>query len=184
MTDGFDFGDLKLPQNFGEQVGVKKLLTAVNVRKPNKQEFFRVRSGADYQRDLALIDFDEDDSFYAVAPELFADLGDLLVPMTLFTAITRQGTVFLLPVRLPGSDGTPHPAWVSRRAAAEHAMSHWLRMGWNRESSAYDVFVAPALNEEPAWPDMAFNDLLKLAFQGRLIDSADHLVVRKLRGLA
>ena len=184
MTTKFNFETLKLPQNFSDRIGVKKLLTSINVRKPNKQEFFRVRAEEEFRRDLALIEFEEDSNFYAVAPELVADLSDVLKPTTLFTAITRQGTPFLIPVRLPGPDGISFPAWDSRRAAVERAMDEWLRVQWNRESSGYDIFVAPALKDEPAWPDMSLNDLLKLAFQGRLIESQDHLVIRKLKGLA
>ncbi len=181
---GFDFSSLKLPQNFSEQIGVKKLLTTVNVKKPHKQEFIRVHASADYQRHLALIDHEEDDCMYAVAPALYDELADLLVPATLFTAVTRQGTAFLWPVRLPGSDGKSHGSWDSQRAAAERATSEWLRIQWNKEAGAYDMFVAPGLTDEPTWPDMSFDELLKLAFKGRLIDSADHLVVKKLRGLA
>lgn len=180
----FDFASLKLPQNFSEQIGVKKLLTTVNVKKPNKQEFIRVRGGDEFQRHLALIDYEEDDCFYAVAPNLVDDLADLLVPATLYTAVTRQGTVFLWPVRLPGPDGKSHGSWDSQRVAAEQATKQWLRIQWNKEAGAYDMFVAPGITDAPAWPDTPFNDLLKLAFKGRLIDSADHLVVKKLRGLA
>lgn len=180
----FDFEDLKLPQNFSEQIGVKKLLTSVSVRKPSKQEFLRVHRGADYCRDLPLIEFKEDDTFYAVAPALINELSDLLVPASVYTAITRQGTPFLLPVKLPGPDGKSHPAWDSKRAAAEHAKREWLRIQWNKEANGFDIFVAPGLKEEPVWPDLSFSELLKLGFQGRLIDTPDHLVIRKLRGLA
>jgi hypothetical protein len=182
--DEFDFDSLKLPQNFSEQVGVKKLLTTVNVKRPHRQEFARVHSEVAYRRDLALVDYMEDDSFYAVAPNLVTELIDLLVPYTLFTAVTRQGTPFLWPVRLPGADGKSHGSWDSQRIAAERAMKDWLRIQWNKEAGAYDVFVAPGLHEEPVWPDMSFNELLKLAFKGRLIDSPEHLVIQKLRGLA
>ena len=34
------------------------------------------------------------------------------------------------------------------------------------------------------WPDCRFGELLRLAFRERLIDSVDHPVVRRLRGLA
>lgn len=184
MTNAFDFGALALPQNFSEQIGVKKQLITVNVKKPHKQEFVRVHPGEDYCRHLALIEFAEDDCFYAVAPTLVTELSDLIVPATLFTAITRQGTVFLWPVRLPGPDGKSHGSWDSQRAAAEQATKDWIRLQWNKEAGAYDLFVAPGLTVEPDWPETPFNDLLELAFKGHLIDTPDHLVIKKLRGLA
>jgi hypothetical protein len=36
---------------------------------------------------------------------------------------------------------------------------------------------------KPKWPAATFQELVKIAFAGRLIDSADHCVVRRLRGL-
>lgn len=45
MIPGFDLNALRLPQNFGESLGVKRLITRVPVRKPLKAEFFRVRTG-------------------------------------------------------------------------------------------------------------------------------------------
>lgn len=184
IKDTFDFDALTLPQNFAEQVGVKKLLTTVDVKRPHKQTFVRVHPVETYRRNVGLIHLEEDGNFYAVAPNLIGELGDVMVPVTVFTAVTRQGTVFLWPVPLPGADGKSHGSWDSQRMAAERATRQWLRIQWNKEAGAYDVFLAPNLNEEPAWPDMAFNELLKLAFRGRLIDSTDHLVIRKLKGLA
>jgi len=184
VAGGFDFSSLALPQNFSEQVGVKKLLTTVGVRKPGKQEFVRVHPDAAYQRSVGLIEYKEDDSVYAVVPGLFEELSDLMLPFTLLTVVTRQGTVFLWHVRLPGPDGNSHGSWDSQRIAAEKAMKDWLRIQWNREAGAYDMFVAPGLSDQPVWPEMSFDELLKLAFGARLIDSPDHLVVKKLRGLA
>ena len=184
MSSAFDFDSLRLPQNFSEHVGLVKKLTTVGTRKPHKQAFIRVRPDEEYRRDVPLIDFEEDDCFYAVAPNLIAELSDLLVPVTLFTAATRQGTVFLWPIRLPGPDGKSHASWDSQRLAAERAMKEWLRIEWNREAMAYEMFVAPGLRDEPTWPDLPFSELLSIAFRGRVIDSLDHIVVKKLRGLA
>jgi hypothetical protein len=41
-TSLFDPSVLRLSQNFSEATGVKKLVTTVPVRKPNKQDFIRV----------------------------------------------------------------------------------------------------------------------------------------------
>jgi hypothetical protein len=33
------------------------------------------------------------------------------------------------------------------------------------------------------WPETPFNEVLETAFKGRVIDSEDHPIVRRLRGL-
>jgi hypothetical protein len=45
----FDPAALRLDQSFAEMVGVKKLLTTVPVRKPNRQDFVRVHPDPAYR---------------------------------------------------------------------------------------------------------------------------------------
>jgi hypothetical protein len=47
---------------------------------------------------------------------------------------------------------------------------------------AYDVFEATGPFPEPQWPGIGFEELLRIAFKGRYIDSLDHPVLRRLRG--
>jgi hypothetical protein len=47
---------------------------------------------------------------------------------------------------------------------------------------ANDIFVATGIAVEPEFPAMTMNEILRIAFQGRYIDSIDHPVLRKLRG--
>jgi hypothetical protein len=44
---------------------------------------------------------------------------------------------------------------------------------------------ATALNglADPTWPDITFNEVLKIAFRDRIIDNPDHPVIKRLRGL-
>src|SRR5205814_3748339 len=108
-----------------------------------------------------------------------------VIYVTLFTAINRQGVVFLWPVRLPGVDGKENAWWLSLRTAAEQAMVQWTRVKANTSLGAYDTTAADAEMAEPAWGELEpFNDLLRIAFKGRLISDLEHPVVRRLRGLA
>ena len=36
--------------------------------------------------------------------------------------------------------------------------------------------------DEPKWPDKSFGELLRIAFENRIIDRADHPVIRELNG--
>ena len=40
QPEEFDLDAIRLSQNFGESSGIKKLLTTVPVRKPNRTQFF------------------------------------------------------------------------------------------------------------------------------------------------
>src|SRR6516225_4198840 len=102
--DPFDLASLRLNASFLETAGVKKLLTTVPARKPSPQDFFRVHPAPEYRENFAMIDLKDDREDYLVRPEILPELAGEVVLKTLFTAINRQGTVFLWPVRLPAPD--------------------------------------------------------------------------------
>ena len=183
--DPFNLDNLRLNQSFAETAGVKRLLTTVPVRKPSKQDFIRVHPGEDYRLDISLLELKDDREIYAVMGNMVQELGDEAAPYTLYTAINRQGVVFLWPVRLPMPDGKQMEWHRSAREAAATAVNKWTRVKANMSLGAYDVTVAEAFTTEPNWPeDVPFQQLLKIGFRDRLIDSPTHPVVKRLRGLA
>jgi hypothetical protein len=101
----FDLSKLRLSQNFAESTGVKKLVTTIPVRKPNKQDFIRVHPDADYRLETAVLELKEERENYLVAPDLWFELVGELIPKVLFTVINRQKVLSVWPVRLPGEDG-------------------------------------------------------------------------------
>jgi hypothetical protein len=174
---------LRLKQNFAETVGVRKLVNTIPVRKAHRQEFVRVRSGADYRFETAaLVLKEERDEIYLVAPDLWPDLTGELTPMVLFTAINRQGVLFLWPVRLPGEDGRHNPWHASALDAAKRAETHWVRVQANTSLGAYEMYEAAGSLPEPDWPPLSMAEIVKVAFRGRYIPALDHPVIRRLRG--
>jgi hypothetical protein len=62
-------------------------------------------------------------------------------------------------------------------------MTRWVRVTANQNLGAYEIRVAAGPMADPEWPEHSFRDLIKTAFQNRLIDRLDHPVIRQLRGL-
>jgi hypothetical protein len=178
-----DLNNLRLTQDFAETCGVKKLLTTVPVRRPNPQDFIRVHPDVAYRESFPAIDLKDERELYVVSRNMQAELSTECVSETLFTAINRQGVVFLWPIRLPGPDGKTNEWWRSAREAAELAMAKWVRIKANMSLGAYEIFSAESVMQDPAWPELAFNELLRIAFRDRIISSPDHPVVKRLRGL-
>ena len=184
-ADPFDLANLRLASNFAASAGVKKLLRTVPVRKPSKQEFVRVHSDPAFRENFAMIELKEDRESYLIAgPGLAIELAAEATNMILFTAVNRQGVVFLWPVRLPSADGKEMVWHSSAREAAAEAVTTWTRVTANMALGAYEVAIAETVTTEPQWPDSSFQDLLRIAFKGRLITDLDHPVVKRLRGLA
>ena len=182
-SDPFDPRNLRMNQSFIDTASVKPLLTTVPVRKPKKQEFLRVHPDPEYRADpIAIIELEEDRETYLVTPNTAIDLQNELRCVTLFTAINRQGVVFLWPVKL-GTGGARILEWYrSAREAAELCMTGWYRVTANMNLGAYEMAPAFGMIPEPEWPTASFPELLRIAFRDRFIDRLDHPVVRQLRG--
>jgi hypothetical protein len=181
--DPFDLRNLRLSQDFVETAGVKKLLTTVPVHKPNRQDFVRVHPSPDYRMNAPMIELKAEREEYVITRPLLQDLAGEFACKTLFTAINRQRVVFLWPVRLPDPDGRPMEWWRSAREAAELAMVQWVRVKPNMNLGAYEMAAPGSVMSEPEWPDVPFQEIIRLAFRDRLIDRLDHPVIKRLRGL-
>jgi hypothetical protein len=183
-ADPFNPAALRLDQSFADTVGVKKLLTTVPVRKPNRQDFVRVHSDPQYRlTPAAIIEVKEDREFYLVLPSIAQQLAGEFDVRTLFLTINRQGVVHLWPIKLPGPDGK-HNEWPrSEAVAAERAMELWVRVTANKSLGAYEVREATGELPEPDWPAFSFEEILRIAFRDHIVDRVDHPLVQRLRGM-
>jgi hypothetical protein len=164
-------------------VDVEKVLTAVPVRKPGRTEFVRVHH--DHVLDVLLLEVNSglDREHYLVMPEVQHLVLPELRRTRLYVAITKRGTVFLWPIKLP-IEGHDRIRRVSDTAlqGAEQAKSLWTKVVWNSGLGGYELFRAKGDLGEPQWPDKAFRDLIEIAFRHNLIDREDHPVIRELEG--
>src|SRR6266436_3515702 len=118
----FDPAALRLDQSFVETVGVKKLLTTVPVRRPNRQDFVRVHPDPGYRlTPAAIIELKEDREVYLVHPNMAQALPGEFSTVTLFTTINRQGTLHVWPIKLPTPEGRQNEWHRSAAEAAERA---------------------------------------------------------------
>ena len=179
----FDPERLRLDLNFAEGLGVKKALVTVPVRKPKGQDFIRVHPDPSFRLPVATIELKDDGETYLVLPDIARDIPGEYVMSTMHTCISRTGVIFLWPVRLPSPDGRQLAWHHSAKVAAEMAMKRWIRVKSNMSLGAYDIFEASCTIPDPEWPDdVTFLKLLEIAFKGRLVDSPDHPVLKRLRG--
>jgi hypothetical protein len=180
--DPFDVESLRLPRDAGAAFGVKRLLVRIPVDKPGKQDFIRVHSDPGYRIETALLE-DERERFF-VTRELLPELATetAIRRCVLFTAITRQGVVFLWPIPLPGPDGRQNPWHESAFQAAALAEKQWVRVTANQSLGGYDVLAATGNIPDPEWPALSLGELLRIASHNRIIDRLDHPILRRLRG--
>lgn len=183
--DPFDPASLRIGSDYASGLGVKKVLLTIPVRKPNKTEWFRVRPGDEWRLETTIFEAQGlDRTIYIVAPSLREEFGANLSAAVILTCVNRAGDVFLWKVNLPGPDGRANPWTESALGCAGEAVNGWCRMIANMGAGNYDLFTSSAGWPEPKWPELDFPAILKIAFRDRLIDSADHPVLRELRGVS
>jgi hypothetical protein len=182
-TGRFDPKRLRLSQDFDGLAGATKLITTVPVRKPDKLAFVRVHPDPAFMLSAALLleRVDGGDT-YLVAPSLQGEVASVAQVRALYTAITRQGALFVWPVGITGPDGRTNAWNQSAQDAAVKAQTCWVRVISNLSLGAYEMSVPRSPLPEPEWPDLSFTRILELAFRDRFIDSPSHPVLKRLRG--
>jgi hypothetical protein len=169
-----------------ENIAVEKITLTIPVKRPTRNEFFRVHPDPSMVVDWFVLERDDDmdHQVYWVTEEFRGDLVDELKPVRIFTCINKRGTVFLWPARLPGADNRLGRRWhESALEIADQAKKFWVKMQGKRDLGAYELYRARGDLDDPQWPDKQLSDLLRLAFKGDLlISSLDHPVLRELAG--
>lgn len=181
-TEDLNLDAMRLPSDFGAITGVQKVLTMVPIRKPSPQAYVRVHPDVAWTLVVAVVEMKDDNDVYLVLPELYSALAQEARPKQLYIGITRDGNPFVWLVNMPGPDGRIDMWSQSAHAGANLAKKHWVRIKSNRDLGAYEVLQANNLKDEPSWPGLSFKELVNLAFRGKVIDSLDHVVIRRLRG--
>jgi hypothetical protein len=185
--DPFDLGSLRLGSDYAAGLGVKRVITTIPVRKPSKDEWFRCRPGGDWTLTTAVLEVEKgvERSTYLLARGLWTEYSGEVTPAMIRVCANRQGDFFAWRLKLPGSDGRANSWTESALEIARAAETTWCRMKSDMTNGIYTHFV-PAddvVLPEPAWPaDLTMSDIIKIAFRGRMIETADHPVLRELRG--
>lgn len=183
--DPFNPESLRISQDFATAAGVKQVLTTIPVRKPNRQDFVRVHPGEDYQLTTVVIELKDDRESYLVTADLRDELLGEVIPVTLFLAVNRQNVLSFWPCKLPDPSGRVNAWHESALEAAHLARDGWIRVTADMSLGAYRIFQATGELPDPEWPKESLGELLKIAFKGgKLIDSVDHPVLKRLRGEA
>jgi len=164
-------------------VGAEKMLVRIQVRKPTKQEYFRVLADPAFRLTCAILEIKDEREFYLVTPNVLPALAEDVRHVELRLCQNRQGVIFLWPVPMPGPDGRTNSWHQSAREAASLAEDGWIRMVAVMAEGGYSIYRATGNIPDPDWPDKTLLELLELAFKdGKLIDKEDHTIVQQLNG--
>jgi len=174
-----DVASLALSQDYASLVTVSSQTVGVEITRPSRLEFIRTHPVWLFVCAMLEVDFEH----WVVAPALFPRYFREASAKMLIPAITRRGQLFLWPIRLPGIDGRLDRWNQTAKFAAELARTKWVRLVSNRKLGDYDIEIAEGIGD-PTWPKdvTSMDQLLKLAFVDKVIDSESHPVLLRLAG--
>ena len=173
--------DLRLPQDFENMVNVEEVVTSVSIGKPNWQTYFRVHpEWSDCYPIFAKKQDGEADDLYIVNTKAVPELAPEVTRRLLVPLITRAGSLYIWALRLGTPEKEVDLAAKSAYAAMLKAKTAWVRIKWNGRE--FKCSEAKSKLSEPEWPDTTFNEMLNIAFAEKVIDHADHPVVKAFNG--
>jgi hypothetical protein len=183
LPDPFDLSKLALNPS---TLPVVKAVRAVLTGKPNPHEFFRVHPNPDYRMTFGMFELKDGQQVreeFLVAPDLVPVLDGETVIKQIYTCINRAGIIRLWPVRLPRPDEKDSLWWQTAHAAADKAMTQWVRIKANMGTGANEYHFAESHIPDPDWKEVApFKVLLQEAYRNRVIQDLDHPALKKMRG--
>ena len=181
LTDESSLNTLRVSQDFAKLSGVKTHRSSVEIRKPNKQEFVRVRAGDEWQLHVAVINDEKEQKLWLITNDIASKMQEDVSFMLLRLAINRDGVSFLWPLKI--SRNGRFNSWnQSAMVAANKAVDYWVRLQSNLRTKQYEIKIATATDREPAWPEMTFEELIDSIPKDQVIDNFNHPFLKQLRG--
>jgi len=175
---------LRLSQDYAALSQVRPVITSVACRKPQRQEFIRVRPGEGNRFATSAFTDKESGETYLVSPEVKEYLDGDVVATMLVVCISRNSPIpFLWPLTLPGAGGRSNRWHESGVEAARVAETQWAKVMSDMTGGCYVPHVAMGNLSDPDWSAIpTIGELLRLTFKDRFIGAADHPVLERLRG--
>ncbi len=182
VAGGYDWSSLLLPDDAEGDLRTEEVLGVPRVKRPPNTHFFRCRK--DLAGNMNVLDMETDGErvTYLVAPTVAKQLADETAIKAKHgrVCLTREGGLYLWLRSLGGSD-----TWSQSAArVTDRAENEWARATSSRSLSEYKCKVATGIDDEPNWPKESFVGILQAAFEGKVIDSLEHPVVKQLHGLS
>ena len=146
--DPFDPARLRLATNYGETLGVKKTLTTLPCRKPNRHDWVRVREGEEWRLETAVFENKALNEVYLVDPAIAPELLGEIVPVCLSSPPTGKTTHFF------GRSSCPSTAAPTRGTPRLSRPPHWRKRGGCECRPICWQAITMCTRPLPSWPTL------------------------------
>ena len=176
----------RLSDDFDDAAVGPRIRSAIPIRKPSNQEFFRASRTLRVRVRLFVKANEgarEDRPHYLVEPACSGAFPGVTKAFDLVGCVsTTSGAFFLCPIGRPGLDGEWNPWNRSLAEAVEHATDTAIRIQSHKPTNSYDRLAAKAEQPIAQWPTESMDSLIEIAFRDRIIDGPEHPIWKALEG--
>jgi hypothetical protein len=179
----FSLSDFRQDQDFDFDTGVQRIWTSGSIKpqKPSKEWWVRTRP--DWKVVVKCLELKDDKKELYLIHNSIADLvsDPTISKRCLFGAVNRGGKPFVWPIRYR-TDGKELDSWSKvAYEAALRAEMEWVRL-IAIETQGYKVEIATADLGLPQWPDLSWEQVVGIAFEGRILSDLKADVLQTLKG--
>ena len=158
-------------------------ITAIPVRSPKSDEFFRCDPRSEYSIALNILTLKDEQEEYLIYDDVIESIGyeTAVKRKSVFVCNTMNNSIFVSTIPLPDEQGKLNQWHKSAYATMERAKKEWIRRQADRVNNQYTIQVAKAgICPDPKWTGKSLEEVLEMAFEDFLIDSMDHAVLKRL----
>jgi hypothetical protein len=172
---------LMMSQDYASLVDVENLRLTVEVRRPMGTEYVQVHPDLAWVSRAATIEADGD--HFVLDPSLYPRFFREAKVKAFYVTINTSGKVFLWPVKCADVNGKLDIWNETAHKAAKIGRNNWVRIVTNPKTRCYDVEISYDI-EAPEWPNdiVSSEDLFAIAFEDKIIYTADHRLLKNLKG--
>lgn len=182
----FELGKFRRKPGIHFEIRDGRSLNIAAMRKPPSHQYWRGCPNNDYSDVFSLLATDAREDAYLLGVEVADHLHDIGEPACkdkrLRLVAFSNDTFAIVPFAVPDETGRLHTWALSAEEIWDASLTQWVRMSSSMPLGRYTYQVARGDLGEPEWPTQSFAELMEMAFRGLIIESLDHIVLRRLRG--
>jgi hypothetical protein len=188
LIDGIDLDSISLDDDYSDGMEADDSgVAAIPVGKPQRDWFFRTHPAAWKNIRLLELKSGADRGYYLVDRSLWklCQAEDIpLRPVRLTLAVSRESGPFLWPLKLQerGFENRKDDWSASALRICKIAETTWVKLYTKQGGNCYSHKVAEGIEAEPVWPLQTFEELIALAFEGKVIRDKNDPLLRRIMG--
>lgn len=168
-------------QRFDLGVELRRDHLALKIRRPEKSEFIRTYPDGPLPMAVAILEVKSQRDIFVVKADLAPIVEDLVRPVLLALAITKDMDPFLWPLAQPKQGREPSHAAITVMQAEERTRTTWGRVAWGGFDTGWKFYSSSVQPEDPNWTDLTPEKALSL-IGDIYISHENHPIIRELRG--